>query len=284
MGGALAAGRRLLCAGSPARLLVSGAAVVAIVAGGAAAAGWVVERATGRLGIAGFALQALVLSTMLAFRSLVAAAGGVRDALERGDLEMARGSVARHLVSRPTAALGPAHVASAAVESVAENLTDSLVAPVCFYLAFGLPGAFFYRAVNTADAMLGYREGPLEHFGKAAARLDDLLNLLPARLAALAIVAAAALTGEDARNAWRTLRRDARGTASPNAGWTMAAMAGALGVVLEKPATYRLGGGREPAAIDIGRATRVMAVAAMLAIALMSAVWLLLYRYATAIT
>jgi len=266
MGTALAAGRRRLCAGSPARLLVNGAALVAVVAGGAAAAGWGVERATGGLGLLGLALQALALSTMLSLRGLVAAARRVRDALERSDLEAARRRVARDLVSRPTAALGPAHVASAAVESVAENLTDSLVAPVCFYLAFGLPGAFFYRAVNTADAMLGYREGALEHFGKAAARLDDLLNLLPARLAALAIVAAAALTGDDARNAWLTLRRDGHRTASPNAGWTMAAMAGALGVVLEKPATYRLGAGREPTAADIDRAVRVMVVAAAIAI------------------
>jgi adenosylcobinamide-phosphate synthase len=284
MGTALAAGRRLLCAGSPARLLVNGASLVAVVAGGAAAAGWGIERATGGLGLLGLALQALALSTMLSLRGLVAAARKERDALERSDLEAARRSVARDLVSRPTAALGPSHVASAAVESVAENLTDSLVAPVCFYLAFGLPGAFFYRAVNTADAMLGYREGALEHFGKAAAWLDDLLNLLPARLAALAIVAAAALTGDDARNSWRTLRRDARRTASPNAGWTMAAMAGALGVILEKPATYRLGAGRDPTPADIDRAIRLMAVASILALTMASAIWLLVFKYGTAST
>jgi adenosylcobinamide-phosphate synthase len=275
MGTALASGRRLLCAGSPSRLLVNGVALVAVVAGGAAAAGWVVERATGGLGLFGLGLQAVALSAMLSLRGLVAAARRVRDALARADLETARRRVARDLVSRPTGALGPAHVASAAVESVAENLTDSLVAPVCFYLAFGLPGAFFYRAVNTADAMLGYREGALEHFGKAAARLDDLLNLLPARLAALAIVAAAALTRNDARNAWLTLRRDGHRTASPNAGWTMAAMAGALGVILEKPDAYRLGTGREPTAADIDRAVRMMVVAAALAIGAAAVVFLM---------
>ena len=267
MGTALAAGRRRLCAGSPARLLVNGAALVAVVAGGAAAAGWGVERATGGLGLLGLALQALALSTMLSLRGLVAAARRVRDALERSDLEAARRRVARDLVSRPTAALGPAHVASAAVESVAENLTDSLVAPVCFYLAFGLPGAFFYRAVNTADAMLGYREGELEYLGKAAARLDDALNWVPTRLAAAGLVAGAALAGGSGTRAWRLLLRDGGNTASPNAGRTMAAMAGALGVRLVKPGVYALGDGPLPDPPAIGRALRVAAVGAALAMA-----------------
>src|SRR5256884_229491 len=171
-----------------------------------------------------------------------------------------------HLVSRPTATLGPDEVASATIESLAENLTDAVIAPVCFYLLFGLAGAAAYRAVNTADAMLGYRDGALEWFGKLAARLDDVLNFVPARLAALGLLAGAAVAGEDARGALRMLRRDGALTASPNAGRTMAAMAGALGLTLAKRGAYRLGEGRPPRAADVARAVRVFAWAAALAL------------------
>jgi adenosylcobinamide-phosphate synthase len=155
------------------------------------------------------------------------------------------------------------------VESVAENLTDSVLAPACFYLAFGLPGAAVYRVINTADAMIGYRDGVLEHFGKVAARLDDLLNLVPARLAALVLVTAALTPGFDARAAWSVLRRDRRRTASPNAGWTMSAMAGALGVTLEKRETYRLGDGPLPARGHIPRAVDLFTRATALGVALL---------------
>jgi adenosylcobinamide-phosphate synthase len=164
-------------------------------------------------------------------------------------------------VSRPTAELDAEHVASAAVESVAENLTDSLVAPALFFLVGGLGAAAVYRVVNTADAMIGYRRGSLEYFGKAAARLDDLFNLVPARLAGLGVVVGAALAGESGRGALASLRRDRGRTASPNAGWTMSAMAGALGVTLEKPRAYRLGTGELPVAADIERALRVFGAA-----------------------
>jgi adenosylcobinamide-phosphate synthase len=167
-------------------------------------------------------------------------------------------------VSRPPTGLTPDEVASAAVESIAENLTDAFVAPLCFYLLFGLAGAAAYRAVNTADAMIGYRDGALEWFGKVAARLDDALNFVPARVAALGLVGGAAVAREDARGAWRTLRRDGARTASPNAGRTMAAMAGALGLTLTKRGAYRLGEGRPPEASDVARAVRVFAWAAAL--------------------
>ena len=218
---------------------------------------------------------------LLSIRGLFAAAVAVRAPLAAGHLGAARAALAWHLVSRPTRELDAAHVASGAVESVAENLTDAFVAPVIFFLLLGLPGAAVYRAVNTADAMLGYREGALEHFGKVAARLDDLLNLIPARLSALAIVAAA-LGGADRGGAWRTMRRDRRRTASPNAGWTMAAMAGALGVTLEKPGAYRLGDGREPRPEDIDRAVRVTALAAVLATAILLGVAAAVRTYCSA--
>jgi len=217
------------------------------------------------MGVAGLVLEAVALKSLFAVRGLMEAATGVARQLAGADLVSARAAVGQNLVSRGTATLDASHVASAAIESVAENLTDSVLAHVLCFLVFGLPGAAVYRVINTADAMIGYREGVLEYFGKVAARLDDLLNLLPARIAALALVLAAGV-GADARAAWRVLRQDYQRTASPNAGWTMAAMAGALGVTLEKPGVYRLGDGRAPEANDIGKSVDLFRVAAGLGI------------------
>ena len=262
MGRAIAGGRRALCRGGRAQLFVGGALVTLAVAAVAAAAGLAVATLAARLGSAGPLVEGAALSLLLSMRGLIRAARAVAGPLAAGDLEAARATVAYHLVSRPTATLGPDEVASAAVESVAENLTDAVVAPVCFYLVFGLAGAAAYRAVNTADAMLGYRDGSLEWFGKLAARLDDVLNFVPARLAALGLVGGAVAAGEDARGAFRMLRRDGALTASPNAGRTMAAMAGALGLTLGKRGAYRLGEGRPPTAGDVARAVGVFAWAA----------------------
>ena len=242
-------------------LLTGGAALTLGVAGLAGAVGATVSVLAGHLGVAGLALEALALTCLLSVRGLVSAAREVAGELRRGDLAAARRAVGYHLVSRSTAELDAGHVASAAVESVAENLTDSLVAPALFFLVGGLAGAAVYRVVNTADAMFGYRLGPLEYFGKVTARLDDLLNLIPARLAGLSLVLSAGLAGESARGALASLWRDRRRTASPNAGWTMAAMAGALGVTLEKPGAYRLGAGALPVAADVGRSLRIFGVA-----------------------
>jgi adenosylcobinamide-phosphate synthase len=267
MGRALARGRKRWCHGSPAVLFVAGGCLTLGVVALAALGGGIVTLLAGALGVAGLVLEAAALKLTLALRGLARAARGVAAALARGDLAAARASLGYHLVSRSTAALDASQVASGAVESVAENLTDSFVAPLIFYLAFGLPGAFAYRALNTADTMLGYHDGPLEHFGKLAARLDDLANLVPAPLAGLAIVAAA---GRHRRAAWRVMIRDHVHTASPNAGWTMSAAAGALGVTLEKLDHYRLGQGRRPEAGDIERSLRLLgrAVAVTLGVAL----------------
>jgi adenosylcobinamide-phosphate synthase len=270
MGAAIARGRRALCAGSPRRLLVAGAALTVVVATAAAFTGWVVARLAHAVGGGGIIIEALALTTMLSLRDLARAAHRVQAALRAGDLDGARVAVGRDLVSRPTRALSAGQVAAATIESVAENLTDSVVAPLAFYLAFGLPGAFAYRALNTADAMIGYRQGALEYFGKVAARLDDVMNFVPARVAGLAIVLAAVASGAHAARAWRTMLDHHGRTASPNAGWTMAAMAGALGVRLEKPGHYVLGEGAEPTAADISIAVRIMIVAALIAIALIA--------------
>jgi adenosylcobinamide-phosphate synthase len=264
LGRLIAAGRRRLCAGPPARLLVHGIALTTAVPVIAALAGWGVTRLAAQTGAAQPLVLGAALWLLLSLRGLFAAALQVARHLGDGDLSAARQALAWHLVSRPTGDLSPGHVASGAVESVAENLTDAYAAPLVFFLVFGLPGAALYRAVNTADAMLGYRDGALEYFGKAAARLDDVLNIVPARLAALAIVGTAACVGGNARVAWRTLVRDRTATASPNAGWTMAALAGALEVTLEKRGTYRLGSGRPPSVEDIRRSVVLVASAAAL--------------------
>ncbi len=141
------------------------------------------------------------LKPCFAWRMLVEAGRSVRQALERSDLPAAR-EVLRNLVSRDRTGLSEEQVAAAAIESLAENLSDSIVAPLCFYALFGLPGAAVYRFVNTSDSMLGYH-GHYEYLGKMAARLDDVFNLLPARLTALLIIALAPLYGGNRRTAWR---------------------------------------------------------------------------------
>ncbi len=219
-------------------------------------------------------LEAILLKLAFSLRGLCQAAWGVQRSLEAGDLELARGRAGRDLVSRPTGSLSAPLVASAAVESVAENLTDSVVAPLGFYLAFGLPGAYAYRFVNTVDAMVGYRDVVHEYLGKSAAHLDDFLNFIPARLAALSLVIAGPLAGGRARGAWRMAWSQHERTASPNAGWTMAAMAGALGVTLEKPGQYQLGAGAFPGPHTIGQAVRLVQLATLLLVLVAASVGL----------
>lgn len=217
-------------------------------------------------GWGGVIVEAVLLKLTFSVRALFGAARSIQRALAQGNLNEARRLTGWHLVSRPTQELSSAQVVSATVESVAENLTDSFVAPLFFYVVFGLPGAWAYRVINTADSMLGYREGALEYFGKASARLDDLVNWIPARLAAIGIVLGAFFVGGSASGAWRVMWRDHGLTRSPNAGWTMAAMAGALSLTLEKPGAYRLGGSGAPAVEAIPRALRVAGAAIALAI------------------
>ena len=194
-----------------------GAALTLGVAGLASVAAMAVAALAARLGFAGLVVEALALTCLLSVRGLAGAAREVAGARPRRSRRRSpSGRISPGEPPHRGARRG--HVASATIESVAENLTDSLVAPALWFLAGGLAGAAVYRAINTADAMFGYRVGPLEYFGKVAARLDDLLNLIPARLAGLSVVAAAALAGESASGALAALRRDRRRTASPNAG------------------------------------------------------------------
>jgi adenosylcobinamide-phosphate synthase len=216
-------------------------------------------------------LTALALKMTFAWRGLIRAGQNVQRDLETRATENARADL-RALVSRDTRALDTSQLAAAAIESLAENASDSFVAPLFYYRLFGLPGAFVYRAVNTLDSMIGYH-GRYEFLGKVAARVDDVLNFIPARITALLLVLAARFTRDDARRAWQVLRRDHARTASPNAGYPMSAMAGALDVRLEKVGHYVLNdNGRAPQPRDIARAARVVSVALAMA-TVMFVIW-----------
>ncbi len=202
-------------------------------------------------------LEGMALKPFFALRMLVEAGRQVRLHLEQGDLPAARQAL-QALVSRDRSQLTAELVSAAVVESLAENLSDSVVAPLFYYLLCGLPGAAIYRLVNTCDAMIGYH-GQYEYLGKAAARCDDLLNLLPARFTALLITTSAPLWHGKVRAAWHIWRRDAYKTTSPNAGHPMAAAAGALGLQLEKAGHYILGDYERPIApYDIRRAEQMV--------------------------
>lgn len=187
--------------------------------------------------IAGLALETFWCAQSLAVKGLADEGRAVYGHLVRGDLPGARTAVGR-IVGRDTAELDAEGVAKAAVETVAENFSDGVAAPMLAMTLGGAPLALAYKAVNTMDSMIGYRDGGHLWSGRCAAKLDDLAGLLPSRIAALCLTAAAALTGQDAAGAWRIWRRDARAHDSPNAGQTEAACAGALGIRLGGPARY----------------------------------------------
>lgn len=216
--------------------------------------------------------SALLLKLTFSCRRLLGAAGEIRRALGSLDFTEARRLVGWHLVSRPTAELSGEEVAGATVESLAENFTDAVVAPILYWLVGGIPLAMAYRFINTADAMLGYRDASHEYLGKVAARLDDAANLLPARFATALLLLGGGLVGGDLRMGIRVLVRDHGATASPNAGWTMAAMAGLLQVQLTKRGAYALGDcGTPVSAQTIAKAQRVVAVATLLLLAVVLA-------------
>ncbi|MXZ46778.1 MAG: cobalamin biosynthesis protein CobD [Chloroflexi bacterium] len=231
----------------------------------AALTSWQLSARLGGSGPLRLPIDAGSLSLSFALRTLLGRAGEVESALRDHDLASARSLLGTHLVSRDVRDLDASELAAATIESVAENLSDSVIAPWLWYAVGGLPAAWAYRAANTLDAMWGYRDERWRDLGEAAARSDDVLNLAPARLTALALCAAAYRHGDGAR-ALRQWRLDAGRTASPNAGHPMSAMAGALGVRLGKDGEYTLGDEfREPAHEDIGRACMLATEAALIA-------------------
>ncbi len=201
---------------------------------------------------------ALLLKTTFSVGMLHRVAAGSRELVVAEDLAALRENM-RSLVSRDVTDLTFGQAIAATVESVSENVTDSFIGPWLAFALFGLPGAFAYRAINTLDSMVGYR-GEYEYLGKASARLDDLVNLVPARMTALMLAAGSViLPGQSAGRAVRIMWRDHARTASPNAGWTMSGMAGALGVELAKEGHYRLGDATRPLEpADVTRAVQSM--------------------------
>jgi adenosylcobinamide-phosphate synthase len=228
--------------------------MVVTVTGGIA---YIVERGLLRLPL-GVAFTALAASTLLAQRSLHWHVERVAAALEREGLTAGRKAVS-HIVGRDVQALDEAAVARAAIESLAENFSDGVVAPALWLAIGGLTGGAAYKAINTADSMIGHRTSRHEAFGWAAARLDDVVNLPASRLSALLIVAAAATTSRRAAaQAWHTVVRDAPRHRSPNAGYPEAAMAGALNLALAGPRSYA---GLEIEDAIMGRGSRVATAA-----------------------
>jgi adenosylcobinamide-phosphate synthase len=233
-------------------------------------------------------LVALLAASLIAQRSLHRHVADVADALDKGGLAAGQAAVAR-IVGRDPDSLDTAGVARAAIESLAENFSDAVVAPVIWLVIGGLPGIALYKAINTADSMIGHRTARHEAFGWAAARLDDLVNLPASRLSALLLIAAALSRKGSAAAAWRAVRRDASRHRSPNAGYPEAAMAGALALSLAGPRVYGarrvadafMGDGRIDAdAGDIRRALALFRQADALLIAIVAAGTVLLIALA----
>jgi adenosylcobinamide-phosphate synthase len=236
------------------------AALVLIVAGGGI--GWGIEQLAS--GLAGTLGVVLLATTGLAQRSLYDHVRAVAAPLARGDTQAARDALSR-VVGRDTAKLDDVGIAAAGIETLAESFCDGVVAPAFWFAVLGLPGLFAFKCISTADSMIGHRDARYERFGKASARIDDVLNWLPARLAGLLICLAG-------RRGWRVMGRDARRHLSPNAGWPESAMAGALGVTLGGGAFYDgewiarddLGHGPRPVAPDLQRALKLYLIACAL--------------------
>jgi adenosylcobinamide-phosphate synthase len=230
----------------------------------------------------GLVIAALLATSLLSQKSLYDHVEAVADSLDSGGIAMGRVAVSR-IVGRDPEALDRAAVCRAAIESLAENFSDGIVAPAFWTGVGGLAGGAAYKAANTADSMIGHRTPRHEAFGWAAARFDDWINLPASRLTALLIVLAAFLVrGADARSGWQAVRRDAKKHRSPNAGWPEAAMAGALGLALAGPRSYGgivvddvfmgEGGRRDVDSGDIRRALKLYRVADYLLIALFGVV------------
>lgn len=251
-----------------------------VLLSGAAAVGFLLTWTFGGIPY-GVLIEGTIASILIAQRSLYTHVAAVRAAFEAGGLAAAREAVSM-IVGRDPKRLDQAGVSRAAIESCAENFSDGVVAPAFWCLLLGLPGLFAYKALNTADSMIGHKTERHLAFGRASARLDDWANFVPARLSGLMIVIAAALTGRSAKAALSAMRRDARLHASPNAGWPEAAMGGALGIALGGPRIYSgavvddpwmNAGGRETATpSDIAAALKLFCWACVVHAAMIAAI------------
>jgi adenosylcobinamide-phosphate synthase len=215
---------------------ILGAVAILIVAALAAGVGYALERLFASFPL-GWIGTAVVASIFLAARSLHDHVAAVRDAFATGGIDAARAAVSR-IVGRDPTSLDEARICRAAIESTAENFSDGVVAPALWFAVLGLPGLIAYKAINTADSMIGHRSERHRKFGWAAARLDDLVNLPASRIAGALVALAAPTAGGSIGEAFRTMWRDAGKHRSPNAGWPEAAMAAALGLALAGPRRY----------------------------------------------
>ena len=259
-----------------------GIVTVVVLVGGATLIGLIVEQVC-RRSLAGAAVEAVLIGMLVAQRSLYEHVAVVAAALASGGLAGGREAV-RHIVGRDPTSLDAHGVARAAIESLAENFSDGVVAPVFWYLALGLPGLFAYKMANTLDSMIGHRTPHYRAFGWAAARLDDVLNTVPAPLSGV-LLAAAAVFATNGRpgHALTIMLRDGRKHHSPNAGWPESAMAGALGLALAGPRRYPeglvadpwLGDGSARAGVaDIWRGLQLYRLACLIQGGLLLGAWL----------
>jgi adenosylcobinamide-phosphate synthase len=255
---------------------------VIVLVGAAAVCGWAIQSLC-HMGFIGAAADAFIIAVLMAQRSLFEHVAAVSSGLLHQGLAGGRAAVA-HIVGRDPYSLDAPGVARAAIESLAENFSDGVVAPALWYLVLGLPGLFAYKMANTLDSMIGHKSERYRAFGWAAARLDDVLNLVPAPLSGLLLAGAAAFERPAAAgNSLRIMLRDGRKHRSPNAGWPEAAMAGALGLMLAGPRQYHegvvadpfLGEGTPVATVtDINRALRLYFRACLLLGGLVLGAWL----------
>lgn len=237
---------------------MAGVVLFILVTGAATGLSYFILIATWDFPIIGILIAVVFLKLQIGWRSLKDFVLPVVDALEAGEVERAK-TLVGGIVGRETEDLTQEHIISATIETTGENLPDSVISPLFYYgiaavlwgAPAGIAAAVLHRTVNTLDAMVGYKKEGLENIGCPSARADDVLNYVPARLSALLIAASGALMGHDPVTSLRTARRDHRNTPSPNGGWPMAAMAGALNVRLEKPGVYTLGDALEP--LDTGK-------------------------------
>ncbi len=189
-----------------------------------------------------YILYSFLLSTSIGYKSLIDFSKKPIDFLKDGDLYSAKKSV-QCIVSRDVSKLDNEHILSASIESASENITDSIIAPLFYAVLFGLPGAFIYRAVNTLDAMIGYRTEKYEYYGKFGAKLDDILNYIPSRIAGILLVISSPLYGGNIKKALYGFLKEGHKTPSPNSGYTMAVISNSLNITLEKIGYYKLGNG-----------------------------------------
>ena len=249
------------------------------------AAFWLIGRLGGRSLL--FAAEAFFCGQLLAARDLAKESLAVKERMDADDTEGARQAVSM-IVGRDTRVLDRPGIIRAAVETVAENASDGVIAPLLFLAVGGAPLGMFYKAANTMDSMVGYKNDKYLYFGRAAARLDDLLNLIPARVAGVLMCLGAAASGYDGRNAWRIFRRDRKNHKSPNSAHTEAACAGALQLQLAGPSYYfgklvdkpTIGDDQRPVEpLDILRAGRILYATAFLALLLFCGVPLMILLF-----